>query len=139
MSVRYVEQHLRRNIIRCSTNRLLPLTRILDQRCESKVSHLDIHVAVKEEIAELQIAVDHLVLVHVVTGTNQLDHEEARFGLGEFASAAEHVHEGAGGTEAESHVDVLVVFETLVKLDNVGVLKGAVNLDFSIKLSRTKI
>lgn len=79
------------------------------------------------------------MLVHVVTGTNQLDHEEARFGFGEFASAAEHVHEGARGTEAEGHVDVLVVFKTLIELDNVRVLKGAVNLDFGIKLSRTEI
>lgn len=139
VSVCYIEQHLRRNIIRCSTDRLLPLTRILDQCRKPKVSHLNIHVPVKEEIAELQVTVDHLVLMHVVAGTNQLDHKEARLGLGEFASAAEHVHEGAGGTETEGHVDVLVIFETLVELDDVRVLKRAVDLDFGIELSRTII
>lgn len=138
MSVRYIEQHFRCNIIRRPTYRLLPLARILDQRRKPKVSHLNIHVTVKEEIAELQVTVDHLVLVHVVTGTNQLDHEEARFGLGEFTSAAEHVHEGAGSTEAEGHIDVRIVFEALIKFDDVGVLKGAVNLDFGVKLLNTK-
>lgn len=31
--------------------------------------------------------------VHVVAGSNELDHEEASFGFGEATTTAEHVHE----------------------------------------------
>ena len=77
---------------------------------------------------------DDLVGVHVVTGTDELDHEEAGLGLGEASSSAEHVREGAVVAELEGHVDVIVVFEAFLKTNDVGMLERLVDLDFCVKL-----
>lgn len=138
MSIRHIEQHLRRNIVRRSTDRLLPLPGTLDQRREPEIADLNVHVRVEEKVAELQVTVDDLVFVHVVAGADELDHEEAGFWLAEFASRAEHVGEGAHGAEAEGHVDVGFVFEDVMKFDDVGVLEGAVDLDLGVKLEGQK-
>lgn len=72
--------------------------------------------------------------VHVVAGTDELYQKEAGLWLGEAAAAAEHVHERAAVTEFEGHIDVIIVFETFVKADNVGMGQGAVDLDLGVEL-----
>lgn len=62
-----------------------------------------------------------LVRVHVKAGADELDHEKASFGLGETAPPTQEVHEGARGTQRERDVDVVVVFEAILKVDDVGV------------------
>lgn len=77
---------------------------------------------------------NNLVRVHIMTGTNELHHEEPRFGFGEATAATEHVHKRSRCTEFERHVDVVGVFETVGEPDDVGVLEGAVDFDFCIEL-----
>jgi len=74
------------------------------------------------------------VCVHVVTRADELDHEEAGFWFSESATAAQHVHERARGTELECHVDVVGVFEAFLEVDNIGMLERAVDFDFCVKL-----
>jgi hypothetical protein len=96
VSVRGVEQHLRCDVIWGAANSLLPLQGSRSVlRGQSR--QLDVHVPVEEQIPELEVAVDDLVGVHVVAGTDELDHEEPGLWFGEAATAAEHVHEGARG------------------------------------------
>jgi hypothetical protein len=129
-----VEEDLWGDIIRSAAYCLFALPGALDECCEAKIADLDVHVCVEEEVAELEIAVDDLVGVHIVAGADELNHEEAGFGLGEAAAAAEHVHEGSTGTEFEGHVDVLVIFEAFLESNNVGVFEGAVDLNFCVEL-----
>ena len=72
--------------------------------------------------------------VHVVTCADELDHKEAGFGFGKSATAAQHVHERSRGAELKCHVDIVVVFEAVLEVDDVGVLERAVDFDFCIKL-----
>ena len=97
MSIRGIEQYLGCDIIRGAANGLLSLPRVLNECREAKVANLDVHVPVEEQIAELEVAMDDLVCVHVVAGTDELDQEKAGLWLGEAATAAKHVHEGTRG------------------------------------------
>ena len=101
---------------------------------EAEVAHLEVAVRVQQQVRRLEVAVDDLVGVHVVAGTDELDHEEAGFGLGEASSSTEHVREGAVVAELEGHVDVVFILEAVLEADNVRVLERLVDLDFCIKL-----
>ena len=90
-----VEKDFGGDIIGRSTNSLLLFPRVLDESGKTKVANLDVHVHVKEDVAEFQVAVDNLVVVHVVAGTKELNHEVSRLWFGETLAAAEQVHEGA--------------------------------------------
>lgn len=93
MSVRGVEQHLRCNIIGGATDGFLPLAGALDKCGQTKVANFDVHVRVKEKVAKLEVTVDDLVGVHIVAGTNELNHKKAGLWLSEDATTVEHAHE----------------------------------------------
>jgi len=134
MAISRVKEHFRRNIVWRSTDGLLPLARILYQSGKSEVSDLDVHVSIKEQVPELEVAMDDLMGVHVVACPNELDHEEAGFGLREAATTTEHVHERARSTEFQGHVHVVSIFETILEVDDVGMFKRAMNFDFCVEL-----
>ena len=102
-----VEQYLWGNIVWRAADSLLPLTRTLDKRCETKVTSFAIHIAIKdlEQVPKLKTMMDHLVGVHVEAGTNEWYHKELRFQLCEDTTAVEHAHDRANGTELWGHVD----------------------------------
>lgn len=72
--------------------------------------------------------------MHIVARADELDHKETRFRLCEASSATEHVHEGSGCAEFKGHVDIILIFETVVEHDNVVVFKRTMYLYFCIKL-----
>jgi hypothetical protein len=59
----------------------LPL--VVDNGGEAKVAHADGEVAREEEVAQLQVAVDHVTLVEVLHGRQQLQHKVRHLGLGQ--------------------------------------------------------
>jgi hypothetical protein len=122
VSVRGVEQYLRSDIVRRAADGLLPLARALDKGGQTEVADFDVHVRVKEKIAELQVAVDDLVSVHVMAGTNKLNHKKSGLWFCEDATTVEHVHEGAVGTKLKGHVDVLFILETIYESNDVGMV-----------------
>lgn len=121
MTVGGVEEDFWGNVIWSPTDRLLALSRILDQCGKTKVSDFDIHVRVQENITELQVAMDDLVGVHVMTPADKLDHKEARFRLSKAPTATQQVHEGTVGTKFQSHIYIIVIFETFVELNDIRV------------------
>ena len=139
MTVHGIEQNLGCDIVGGAANGFLPFSGLLDEGGETEVSHLDVHVAVQEDVAEFEVAVDDLVGVHIMTSTDELYHEETGFGFSKSSSTAEHVHEGAVVTELEGHVDVVGVFETFLETNDVGVVEGLVNLDFCVKLGNSGV
>src|SRR5882762_1108186 len=93
VSIRGIEQHFWCNIVWGATNSFLPLPRALNERSEPKVTDLDIHVGVEEQITQFKIPMNNLVRVHVMACSNQLHHEKTCFRFGETAATAEHVHQ----------------------------------------------
>ena len=134
MSVGGIEENLRRNVVWRATDCLLPFTGAFDESSKPKVTDFDIHVRIEKEVAKFQITVDDLMGVHIVTCTDELDHEESGFGFSEATATTEHVHERATGAKFERHVDVGLIFKTFLETNNIGVLQGLVDLDFGVQL-----
>lgn len=135
MSVGGIEKHLRRNVVRRATYGLLALTGAFDECSESKVANFDIHVRIQEEVAKFEITMDDLVRVHVVTSSNELNHEESSLRFSEAATAAKHIHERTARAQLQRHVNIGFIFETLLEADDIGVLEGLVDLDFGVQLN----
>ena len=72
--------------------------------------------------------------MHVMTCTDELNHVETSLRFAKPPSPTKHIHERARGTELESHVDVVIVFETIFEVNNIRMFERAVNLDFGVKL-----
>ena len=123
MTVGGVEQDHWGDIIWGAADSLLAFARILNQCGQTKVADLDVHVLVKEDVAKLEITVNDLMCVHVMTRADELDHEEASLRLSEAPTSAEHVHEGAIMTELEGHVHIIIVLKAFLEPDDVRVVE----------------
>ena len=99
-----------------------PGCRLRAQGSRDKVTNLDVHIDIKEEVPKRQITMDHLMGVHVMAGANELCHKESRFRLCEDTMTVKHVHERPIGTELQSHVDVLFILEAVDEPNDVGVV-----------------
>ena len=62
---------------------------------------------------------NNLVGVHVMTCTNELDHVKTSLGFAKPPSPTKDVHERTRRTELESHVDIIVVFETIFEVNDI--------------------
>lgn len=51
---------------------LFAVPHVFDQGCQAKVSDLDIHVPVQEEVPELEITVNDMLRVHVLARGDEL-------------------------------------------------------------------
>jgi hypothetical protein len=122
VSVYRVERYFWCNIVRRSTDGLLPFARTLNKRSKAKVANLDVHVRIKEKVAQFQITMDHLMGVHVMAGADQLYHEEPRFWLCKDTTSMEHAHERTVRAELQSHIDILLILEAIDKLNDVAMI-----------------
>ena len=116
-----IEEYLWGNIVRCTADSLLAFARVLDQGSKPEIPDLDIHASVQEQIPKFKVTVDDLVDMHITASSYELYHEEPDLGVGEATPAAQHIHKRTVGTQLESHVDVLFVFETVVKTNDIWV------------------
>ena len=134
MTVDIIEKNLGCDVVRCATNSLLAFSWGFDEGGETEVAYFDVHISVEEDVAKLEVAMNDLVVVHILACANELDHEEASFRFCEAPSTTEHVHEGAIVAELEGHVHVLFVLKAVFEVNDVGVFEGLVDFDFGIEL-----
>ena len=67
-------EHLRSDIVGSTANGALPLTIELKLGGETKITDLDLHLVVEEEVAQLQISVDDAMTVEVLdSGADLVD------------------------------------------------------------------
>ena len=61
VAVTFFSEHLRSNVVRCSTKR--PFTFAIKKffRCQTEVSDFDLHFVVEKDIAQFQVAMDDLL------------------------------------------------------------------------------
>ena len=76
MTVGGVEQDFGGNVVWTTTNGLLALSRVLYKSSQTEVPDLDIHIGVEEDVAELEVAVNNLMCVHIVARADELNREE---------------------------------------------------------------
>mmetsp|Transcript_15708 Transcript_15708/g.41633 ORF Transcript_15708/g.41633 Transcript_15708/m.41633 type:complete len:289 (+) Transcript_15708:425-1291(+) len=76
----------------------------------------------EEKVLGFEVAVAHVVLVHVVEGPHDLLHQDGGLHLREMARLDDAVEKLAARGELHDQVDVAVVLEGLVELDDVRVV-----------------
>lgn len=104
------------------------------QSGQAKVTHLDVHVVVEEEIPGFEIPMDNIPRVEVLDGTADLDHESTDLGHGETFSLFEQVGKRATRAELENDIGVVDEGECAVEADDIGVAKFRVYLELRNKL-----
>lgn len=107
-----------------------------EERSQTKVANLGVHVLVEEDVAHLEIAVDNALGVHVLDGTGNLDRVEADLWLRESLSSLDHVHQGAVGAQLQDQVGAALKGEGAVELDDVLVAHLGVDLQFGLELEK---
>lgn len=123
-------EHFGGNIVRSTANCSLSLAIKLELGGKTEIADLDLHLVVKEEIAQLEISMNDAVTVEVLDGGADLVYVALNFKLVEALASAEQLVEGLVLTQLEQDVDVLGVFEEVFETDDVVLVKGAVNFDF---------
>jgi hypothetical protein len=88
----------------------------------------------QEEIAELEIAVDHAVAMQVLARRQQLEQKVAGLGLREPLFPLDELEQGLVLTQFHDEIDILPVLKDILDLDNVDMVESAVDLDFGLQL-----
>lgn len=124
------------DVVRRAADGLSLLVLVVDPSCQSQVPHLDVQLLIYEQVSQLQVTVDHVVLVHVLDGKKELRHEVGRLGLGEPLAALDHLVHALVVTQFQQYVAVLAIFEEVLELAHVLVLQHSMDLDFRLQLQR---
>mmetsp|Transcript_24372 Transcript_24372/g.70101 ORF Transcript_24372/g.70101 Transcript_24372/m.70101 type:complete len:311 (-) Transcript_24372:1790-2722(-) len=101
---------------------------------ETKVSDLDVEVLVEEEVAELEVAVDDVDVVHVADGVEELLHVVLDLRLRESLPSLDHFVHGLVVAQLEKDVAVDLVLEEVLVLADIVVFEAAVDLDLGLEL-----
>ncbi len=67
--------YFRSNVIWCATHGSFFLVHKLQLSGQSKISHFYFHVAVQENIAKFEVAMDNTIAMHIINCRNELNHE----------------------------------------------------------------
>lgn len=65
-------EHFGSDVVWCTTDSTLPLTIELELRGQTKITNLNLHLVVKEQVTELQVSMDDTMTVQVLDGSADL-------------------------------------------------------------------
>ena len=112
-------QDLGRDVVGRPADRALPLAVKLQLGRKPKVADLDVHLDVHHHVAQLKVAVQHVVLVHVLDRRDGLHHDELRLFLAEARARAGDLHQRLVAALLKHNVHVPLVLEGAEELDDV--------------------
>ena len=88
----------------------------------------------KEQVSQLEVAMDNLLGVDVLDGLHQLVDVVAGFDLVKLLAALNQVCQGLIRADVQHDVDILLVLEVAIEADDVLVVERPVNLDLTSQL-----
>jgi hypothetical protein len=109
---------------------------VLKLRCQSKVTDLQVHVGVDEQIAKLEISMDHTVAMQVLACHDQVVHEEQGLGLIQAPTrTATHILiQGLVGAHLKDYKDIVRILKMIMELDYVLMIQSPVDCNLRAKL-----
>lgn len=111
-------QDLWSNVVRCTADGSLLLSIMLQLGSKAEVSNLQSAFAIKEEVSQLQVAVNDTAPMQVLQSGDELIQVEHGFLLRQplVRSLAHELVEGLVVTDLENDVDVLTILEVVIEV-----------------------
>lgn len=150
-AVAFLSQHLRRDVVRGAAERAFAFALVVHLGGQTEIADFDLprekmffqsprgrttsdciylHGIVQENVAQLQIAMDDLVVVQVLDPVEHLLHVIAGFRFGDGPTPLVKLHQGPAPTQLQDDVDEVLIFKEAEQLDDVLVRQGFVQADF---------
>jgi hypothetical protein len=104
------------------------------ERSQTKIANLGIHLRIEEDVAHFEIAVDDSFAVHVLDRTGDLHGIEANLRFRQALASLDHVHERGVGAQFEDEVCAIVESERSEELDDILVLHLGMDLKLGLEL-----
>ena len=112
-------EHLRGDIVGRTADRALTLTIELKLCCQTKITDLNLHLVVKEEVTELEISMNYTMTVKVFNRGTDLINVTLDFELVEALTAAQQLVQRLVLAQLEENIDVLSILEEVFEADDV--------------------
>lgn len=130
----FLFKHLRCNIVRRPTDSPPLLIIELKFGGKSEIARLDLHLLGEEEVSQLEITVDHPVLVHVLDCLQDLLSVALHFQFGKSLTPLDLLVQSRVTAQLHYDVHILVVFKEVLELDNIRVVHSSVDFDLALQL-----
>jgi len=100
---------------------VLLLSIVFKLRGKSKVTNLQVHCRVNEQVAKLQVSVDHTVAVQILNCHDEVVHEEQGLRLGQTTtrSATHILIQCLVRAHLQDNEHIIGILEVVVELDHV--------------------
>ena len=112
-------EHFRGDIVGRTADRALTLTIELKLCCQTKITDLNLHLVVKEEVTELEISMNYTMTVKVFNRGTDLINVTLDFELVEALTAAQQLVQRLVLAQLEENIDVLSILEEVFEADDV--------------------
>lgn len=103
-------------------------------RSQSKISKLDIHIFVQKEIPRLQVSMDHVSCMHILDRPADLDGETPDLWQSQAFSLLHHIHHRTVWAEFKDYIGIFFESEGPMELDNAWMTQFRMYLKFCAKL-----
>lgn len=127
-------EDFRCDIIWRTTNGPLLLSIKIELGGETKVSQFDLHLIVEEQVAELQISVDHAMGVQVLERVDDLLGVALDLELVQALATLQKLVHALVLAKLEQDVHILAIFKEMKKLGNIWMFDRPVNFDLAHQL-----
>lgn len=122
------------DIVGSTTNGTLALTVEFKLGCETKITNLDLHLVVKEEVTKLEISMDDAMTVQVLHSSADLVDVALDLEFVQALTASEQLIQRLVLAQLKEDVHILSVFKEVLEADDVVLVERAMNLDFGHQL-----
>ena len=127
-------QDLGSQVVWRSANGALFLTLVKNLRSEAEISHLELHFVGEEQIAQLQVSMNHLARMNVLHGEHELVDVVASFNLMKALTTLDKIGEGLVAANVEHDIDIFFVLEVAIEANDALMVQRAMNLDLTGQL-----
>lgn len=101
---------------------------------QAQVPHLYVHIGIEEKVPEFQVAVNHILTMHVTSGFHDLLQEICCFRFGEAFTTFDHFVQTLILAEFKENIAIVLIFKVVFVLANKPMFQIAMDLDLSLQL-----
>lgn len=118
----FIFKNLRSNVVWSTADGLLLLPFIFEAGGQTEIAQFDFHIFIQEQVTEFEIPVDDFVLVQIFQGRNYLSKIVLSLHFCKSFPPFDELVEGVVCTDFQKNIHIFVIFEYMLKFDNVGIV-----------------